>query len=393
MNDQRNDENLAQESHQEGSCQLNRRSFLAGAAAAGLVATSGVLLDEEIAQAQEGAAPAQKSAGSFMNVKGKVVEVNHSGATEKIRKTNKEVVNQMVREVLVKFTGEKDAAAAMGKFLKKDDVVGIKVNCLGSPLASVDAATAFALADIAHEFGIPKTNIYIYDQYGSRMRRGKIRPQKEGVRDPKDAYAVHFHGTLGYEKQATDHDGITKFPKKGGGYKKKGSKLPKLLSKLTAVINVCVPKDHDLTGVTGALKNVSFGNIERVPIFHCLPDCNPTCVHDGLCNVARLYKHPQLGGKVRLVILDALRVLYQGGPQDNQTYKKAHNSIMASTDPVAIDRVILEIVNGYRKERGLKSIEEDRGGRRAPRFIEAAGKLGLGESDLSKIDWQKVKMG
>ena len=45
------------------------------------------------------------------------------------------------------------------------------------------------------------------------------------------------------------------------------------------------------------------------------------------------------------------------------------------------------------KERKLKSIENDRGGRRAPRFLEAANKLGLGEHDLAKIQWDKINMG
>ena len=89
---------------------------------------------------------------------------------------------------------------------------------------------------------------------------------------------------------------------------------------------------------------------------------------------------------------DALRVLYQGGPQDNMTYKKAHNAVLVSTDPVAMDRAILEIVNGYRKEKGLKPVEADRGGRRAPRFIESAAKLGLGEPDLAKITWDKHEL-
>ena len=134
--------------------------------------------------------------------------------------------------------------------------------------------------------------------------------------------------------------------------------------------------------------------MDRVPIYHCKPECNPSCVHDGKCNVSRIYTHEKMGGLVRLVVCDALRVLYQGGPQDNMTYKAAHNAVLVSTDPVAIDRAIVEIVNSYRKERKLKPIEEDQGGRRNPlRFIAAANALGLGENDLAKIKWDKVEMG
>lgn len=404
---------------------LDRRTFLTGAAA-GLVVGTGLLAcddgnaepaqarapeapkepaqapKEPEAPAQDAGAkdakpPAQEKAAPGnkkfpMEQRGRVVQVTHSGATEKISKTDEAVVDKMVREALVKFTGEADAKAAMARFIKADDVVGIKINTLGSPLAAVCPETAFALAKVVHEVGVPKNKIIIYDQYGSRMRKARFRPQREGQGDPKDDFAVHFHETLGYENEKVDLGGKFKFQdKQTGEYRDGSSRLPKLLAKLTAVINVCVPKDHDLTGVTGALKNVSFGNIDRVPVYHCQRECNPKCVH-GVCNVAKIYKHAQMGGKVRLVVMDALRVLYQGGPQDNQTYKKAHNAIMVSTDPVSIDRIILEIVNDYRKERGLKPVEADAGGRRAPRFIEGAASIGLGEADLAKIKWEKHTM-
>lgn len=324
--------------------------------------------------------------------KGHIVQVTHSKATEDIKKTNEEIVRQMVAEAMTKLTGEKDLASALGKFFKKEDVVGIKVNTLGSPYASVHPATAFAFADGLHAMGIPKNKIYIYDQYGSRMRKAGFKTLGEGAKDPSDDYPVHFHETLNYETDKVETGGFFKHKKKDG-YPRGTSSFPKLLGKLTAVLNLCCVKDHDLTGVTGALKNVSYGNVDRVPVYHCLPECNPTCVHDGLCNVSRIYTHASMGGKVRLVACDALRVLFQGGPQDNMTFKAAHNSVLVSTDPVAIDRAILEIVNGYRKERGLKTIEEDKGGRRAPRFIEAGEKLGLGVADLSKIKWEKFNLG
>lgn len=398
------------------SDKLDRRQFVAGAAAG--IALGGTLLacedsaatpaeptppapvaeppkeaappaqpkEEAKAEEPKKAEPVQEKAFP-MNERGKLTQVTHPGATTNITKTNDEVVTKMVSEALVKFTGEGDAVKAIGRFLKKDDVVGIKVNTLGSPFSTVTPATAYALANLCHQFGIPKSNVYIYDQYGSRMRKAKFRPLRAGAKDPKDDFPVHNHETLGYEAEKTEHGGKNKHNGKA-----RGSQFPKLLAKLTAVINVCVPKDHDLTGVTGALKNVAYGNIERVPIFHCKPECNPVCVHDGICNVSQIYKHEQLGGKVRFIVCDAVRVLYQGGPQDNSN-RAAHNSILVGTDPVAMDTAILTMVNEHRVKKGLKPVEQDRGGRRAPRFIESAAKLGLGEMDMAKIKWDKHSMG
>ncbi len=385
-----------EEQHDQGG--VDRRQVLAGAAL-GVAVASGLVGTEANATPRTADGKAVAALGENPNItkvqnkpntgKGRVVQVTHSGATSKIRKTDEAVVKTMVAEALKKFTGKGSASAALGMFFKKEDVVGIKVNCLGSPFAAVHPSTAFALADFLHELGIEKNNIIIYDQYGSRMRRAKFRPLAKGKKPKKDEYNVQYHETEDYAKSKTIHDGRSKHK----GHKQVGSRLPNVLERITAVINLCVPKDHDLTGVTGALKNVAYGNIDRVPIFHCKPECNPKCVHDGICNVGRIYKHPELGGKVKLVVMDALRVLYQGGPQDNMDFKKAHNAILVSTDPVAIDRIILDIVDGYRKEKGLKPIEQDRGGRRAPRFIEGAAKLGLGEADLSKITWEKHSLG
>jgi uncharacterized protein (DUF362 family) len=368
---------------------VDRRAFIAGTASA--LAATGLMVEADEAMA-EGRQDKTRRAPLVRPVKegsGHIVQVSHSGATEKIKKTNEDIVRAMVEKALTTYTGQKDIASALGKYFKKEDVVGIKINALGCPYAAVHPATAFALADGLHALGIPKNNIYIYDQYGSRMRKAGFKVMRPKQKPKEDQYQVHNHETLGYERAPTDVGGFNKHNKKP--YK---SKLPKLVDRLTAVLNVCCVKDHDLTGITGALKNVSYGNVDRVPIYHCKPECNPSCVHDGKCNVSRIYTHEKMGGLVRLVVCDALRVLYQGGPQDNMTYKAAHNAVLVSTDPVAIDRAIVEIVNSYRKERKLKPIEEDQGGRRNPlRFIAAANALGLGENDLAKIKWDKVEMG
>lgn len=343
------------------------------------------------------AEPVQEKAFPFKK-DGFIVQVSHDEATSKIKRTNEELVEKMVHEALVKLTGEKDAKAAMGRFITKADIekdpkrdmVGIKVNCLGSPYAAVHPATAFSLARLVAEQGIPKEKIVIYDQYGSRMAKAGFRIQAKGRTKPmdkNDGFQVQNHGTMGYESTRTEVGGFNKNNKKPFP-----AQLPKLMRRLAVVINVCVPKDHDLTGITGALKNVSYGNVERVPIYHCAPSCNPTCQHEGLCNVSRIYKHEMMGGVVRLVVCDALRVLFQGGPQDNMTFKAAHNAILASTDPVSIDRAIHTIVNEYRATRKLKPVEEDQNGRRAPRHIDAAAKLGLGVADMAKIKWDKHKM-
>ena len=320
-----------------------------------------------------------------MKRKGHVVRVHHSGATLKVTKQDKATVKKMVDTALMRLTGAATVGDAMKRFISADDIVGVKVNTLGSPYSTVTAETAFSVADAVHAAGVPKENIIIYDQYGSRMRKAKIRPMPTYRKPTEGEFQVHFHKNLGYEDKPTD------FGAKRKNGKPTTSKLAAVARKCTAIINVCVPKDHDLSGVTGAIKNVAYGNIDSVPKYHCSKECVPKCIH-GVCNIAKVYSHAQMGGKVRLVVCDALRVLYHGGPQDKK-WREVHNEIAVTTDPVAMDRIIYDWVDGYRKKHKLKPLAEDRGGRRLPRFIQGAAELGLGEGDLAKITQDRVDLG
>ena len=151
------------------------------------------------------------------------------------------------------------------------------------------------------------------------------------------------------------------------------------------------PLDRDLevdvavvgAGITGALKNMAFGNIQRVPQFH-------RGIHK---NIADIYNHELIKGKTRLVITDALRCLYQGGPQDRGPHKAINNMIMASTDPVSTDVAILDIVNGWRVKKKMKALEDVKfPRRRPPQSIAEAAALGLGIADKSKIEWLKKEL-
>jgi hypothetical protein len=110
-----------------------------------------------------------------------------------------------------------------------------------------------------------------------------------------------------------------------------------------------------------------------------------------------------------LNIMDGMRQVWHGGPLTQvQEFIDQAGILLVSTDPVAMDTVELEAVEKKRRERGApslwlhdpNSITAD--GRefyhdptknlffRQPGHIEAAGKLGLGISDLKQIDHRVV---
>jgi uncharacterized protein (DUF362 family) len=352
-------------------CPCDRRRFLGlgGAAAGALAATTlfrgragaGAL---DLAAAGGEVASAQAPAGfTPLRMPGKIVQVTHPQAMRDLNRLNPSIVEKLVHQALRELTGAPTAAEAMAKFIHKDDVVALKVNCLGSPRMATNPVVTFALVKVLLEMGVPEKNLIIYDQYAGRMKSSGYR-----LKAPRDGLQVIAHGRRGYER------------KPSGFVEGRPVHFCNLLKEVTAVINLPVPKDHDLCGVTGALKNMAFGNIPKVPLFH-----------RGISRtIPGIYNHPLIREKTRLILTDALRCLYQGGPQDRGRHKVVYNSILASTDPVATDVAILEIINELRRTHRLKPLEEVRWPRRRPPdFIAEAAKLGLGENDRQKIQWVK----
>ena len=310
--------------------------------------------------------------------RGRVVLVEHPGATLDKSKVDEAVVGRMVEEALKLFTGAPSGKDALAKLFKPGQKVAIKVNALGNPFAAVSPAVAMALAKHLAEAGIKKPDIRIFDQYVGRM-------QKAGYKMQKPADGVWVTGHEGSDPTAqtyTDGSSTVKFH------------WAQSMVWADAVIDLCFPKDHNLTGITGALKNMSLGVVRPTPEAEKQPN-GYTVVprfHRNNCDpaIAKLYALPMIKDKVKLIVCDATRLLYHGGPQDNPRYRVQNNQILVSTDPVAMDTTILDLVNGWRAKNGLAKVEDDTQRQpRPPKFLKTAADMGLGEGDRSKIKLEK----
>jgi hypothetical protein len=136
---------------------------------------------------------------------------------------------------------------------------------------------------------------------------------------------------------------------------------------------VCVPglKTHWLSGIGAAIKNYA-GCHPKASQFHA----------DSCANLAEMWEYPTLKGKTKLVIIDALRILYNGGPQIDPRYLWDYKGLILGTDPVAVDAVCLDIIQKKRNATQPPNwiISPP------PKHIEVADtKYHLGTSDLSKI--------
>src|SRR4051794_31823590 len=161
---------------------LGRRGFLTGTAAWGAAVATGALNVAPAASAAE--ATATKTAefpmpGPF---KGKVVEVAHPGAVVN-GSVNADAVKEMMQRGMLGLTGEKDWASAWRRFFSKGDVVGIKVNPVGNPLAISQHPTVLAIIDGLRQAGLPPQDIIVYDRYRRQLLRAGYREiLPEGVR-------------------------------------------------------------------------------------------------------------------------------------------------------------------------------------------------------------------
>ena len=109
--------------------------------------------------------------------------------------------------------------------------------------------------------------------------------------------------------------------------------------------------------------------------------------------------------------MDGLRGVWHGGPfARTLRYVFYPKRILFGTDPVAIDRLLLDIVDDERKRQGAisiwdrspKSLTNDQRARdqdpnvniliREPGHVEYASKLGLGVGDLARIKVEEIAL-
>jgi uncharacterized protein (DUF362 family) len=273
-----------------------------------------------------------------------------------------DAAREAVHAAVAKLAGDDDLGRAFGRFVSKEDRVGLKINVLGGRLSSTTKEIVDAIVEGVRAAEVKDASIMIFDQYGGNMRGARYVWQEKPGR-----LRVLNHDVLGYEESVTTCE--------GGGR----GKLAKTLTWCTAVINVPVLKDHDTAGVTCAIKNMVFGCVERPPMMHL-------AMHTAL---PHFYALDAIRGRVRLTICDGSFCLYDGGPKHNASAHVSHDSVYATTDPVAMDAIALEVVERYRADNGLRSLAQVR---RPATYLALAQEIGLGVADRGRIRLEQIDL-
>ncbi len=271
-----------------------------------------------------------------------------------------EVIAEMFDRGLAALTGKPSGTEAWRSLIGPYRRIGLKINLLGRPrIYTAPEITEEATAGLIRA-GIEGSNIIVWDRpehhfprTAYKLGRGRFGESIEGG----GRYAFSYKEPRTYvETSACGELPVDLIP----------------LTRTEATINLPVIKDHSVSGVTGALKNIAFG------CFHTIPQS-----HDNHCDpfIAEACEHFLKVNPVPLIILDATEGCFDGGPipQRASSIWRA-NALYFAEDPVALDRTVGAVIAGKRKAAGLSDPSP------MMHHIDTAAAKNLGEADPARIE-------
>ncbi len=284
--------------------ELSRRRFLgaaSGAAAAGLLLGAQARAEDDRLELKPGIKPSRVvQVRSSMVVEGPVV--------------HRSVVAELIDTALQTLTGKTKTQDAWRRILKPRDIVGLKFNRSGARTIGTSAAVAEAIVASLRDAGWPRSQIVCME----------LPPDVE-------AELGTIRAVGGYDSFETDF---------GSGR----DQLALVLRQVSAIVNIPFLKTHNLAGMTCCLKNLSHAFVKHPARYHS-NGCSPF-----IADIAAL---PNIRSKLKLCLVNALRIVYEGGPEASVDTLSDDGIFVASMDPVATDAVGLMMLNDARSENKL----------------------------------------
>lgn len=310
-------------------------------------------------------------------------------------------VAEMMERGMRALTGEATALAAWRLFFEPRDVVGIKVNAGGHPWVVSSHAVVAEIVRQLLAVGVPPSQVVVFERFGNQLdavdyarvlppgvevyapERGNRRAQNRGY-DPDLFVEVDFFG-----------EDDTR------------SNLMRLVSRrLTKIVNVPTMKDHGASGVTGCLKNLAYGGFSNVARSH-----HRTQTHTRTF-IGTLAAVEPLRSRTVLQVMDGIRAVWHGGPfAPTRRYVFHPRRMLFGTDPVALDALLLELIEEKRRAEGAisiwdRSLDSVRPGDgrardadpnvniliREPGHVAYASSLGLGVADRARIRVEEIEV-
>jgi hypothetical protein len=307
------------------------------------------------------------------------------------------VVREMMARGMRALTGDADVRDAWARFITPADVVGIKVNCSGAPGIMSSPVVVAEIVRNLMAVGVKPEGIWIYERFEDQVETVHY--------DRYVPQGVHIWTAETRRGSAESYDPATYVETAFFDEDDTRSNLIRLVgSRFTKIINVPNMKDHGAAGVTGCLKNIAYGNFSNVARSHS------GSVTNTYSFIGTLAAVEPLRSRTVLQVMDGLRGVWHGGPFSlSRKFRFYPRRMLFGTDPVAIDRLLLDIIDDKRKAEHAVSVwdrspkylggdDEHRNNPnvnpfvREPGHIEYAGQLGLGVYELDKIKVTAVEL-
>ncbi|MFH1573189.1 MAG: DUF362 domain-containing protein [Acidobacteriota bacterium] len=357
------------------------------------------------------------------------------------------VVHRVFESGLKELTGEKSLRNAWSSMFTAEDVVGVKINCIAWPKVSSSEASIREVIAGLQSAGVRENNIIIWEHADTAFRRTALQVNRSsrGVRihgtSPGAATRVPWVEGYDHEVYIELEDGTLKkfrqlierdFTKTGShreifnsvtwlwmliaqgnekaqkyakdvqrlytdyndreGVKRMAEEVADLFNDLviedegrsyfsnivtkdiTKLINIPVLKHNEDSGVTLCLKNVALGVTTNKVRFH-IDYCTRS--------IAEIMSAPCIKDKLVLNIGEAAKISTVSVVGQQMAYD---NRIFFSRDPVAMDRIGLDLLERKRREQGLEPITE------ISTHVAASAQKGIGTADPAGIDLRELSV-
>ena len=304
---------------------------------------------------------------------GRVVHVHSSAATNwdynhstyygrtqtaEVKGVNQSVVNEMMDRGITMLFGlsPEDVEEAWSRLLPgytPGKIVAVKVNFNNSYQSTCSSTVTYidaiaqpmnALIRGLTQGGVREQDIILYDA----IRSFSTRVYNELVF--RNVQIHDWNGCRGHAStwNSTDADALVKFYPPGGG--SPSVRICDTLVEADYLINMPIMKGHPLAGITLGFKN-HFGSTNNPSGMHEIVDTDYGSI-DTYNGLVDLFSNPHIRDKTVLTIGDAIygsRIKHNTPPEPWNTFdNQSPCSLLLSTDPVAIDCVMHDLLKAER---------------------------------------------
>jgi hypothetical protein len=293
--------------------EMNRRDFLKLIAGGVLSLGSAATAIAQILTASKPAATSQpaRNQASFLG-KSLVVEISSDRALN-FGSFNRGIIQEMIMAGVTEITGAKSFQLALGKLFSPKDIIAFKFDNVHDSLIRTNVPLAEELLRLMIRNGFRADQIYFI-----------------GVQPNDSSLPPTLKVPFGWGREVDFGSGK--------------DRMLAILDKVTALVNVGTLRADAIAGMSGCLKNITYGLIKH-----------PARFYDNHCSpyIADIYALPAIKNKVRLNVLSALRVLARSEQLESQNPLIEKRTLFFSEDVVAIDSVGFEMLDGLCKQEKL----------------------------------------